>query len=124
MGEDVAVMALLYTLLGLAAFVLPRFVRYAEEVLNLLDGVSVAIFVLYIVRAALNLRADDVFRAVSSFVEDFLTSLLYLCLYLVFANISRYIWFGRFSLRRMLQLVFLLPVLLVLIKVLPRVLPG
>ena len=111
-------MALLYALLGLAAFVLPKFVHYAEEVLNLLDRVSVVIFVLHAVNAVLNLRADDVFKAVSSFVEDFLTGLLCLHLYLVCANISRYIHFRQFSLRRMLQLASALPVLLVLIKIL------
>jgi len=101
---------LVYALLGLVAFFAPRYVHNAKELLDALDAISYApLIVSLIVRLpvyAINFEiaklAEENISLFIFLLQDFLEGLMCQSIYLIFANISRYLWFGRISLERIL----------------------
>ena len=97
---------LVYALLGLIAFFAPRDVHNARELLDALDIISYAPLIMYLPVRTINFEiAKIVEETISLFIslfQGFLEGLMCQSIYLIFANISRYLWLGRISLKRIL----------------------
>ena len=127
---DVALL-FLYIILGLSAFILPRFVHYAKEVLDFLDIIAIITFILKFV----NIASDVLYQKMSisyavqnpqsianEYLYDYVEGVIHYFIYLIFANISRYIRFGMISLHRIIMyfvMIILLSVILKLIVSIP-----
>jgi len=92
---------LIYALLGLAAFLAPWDVHNAKELLDALDLISYALLIIYPVYA-FNFEIAKIMEETVSLFQGFLEGLVCQSIYLIFANISRYLRLGRISLERIL----------------------
>ncbi|MCC6006039.1 MAG: hypothetical protein LM590_17000 [Thermofilum sp.] len=110
---------LLYAVLGLLAFVAPRDVHSAKSLLDALDSVSYALFCLQLLTCVFSLDATGSVEAVRAFLNDSLEGLVYYCIYLIFANISRYLWFKRISVGRILSYFIALMLLSLVLQIYP-----
>uniref|UniRef100_A0A7C1NXL4 Uncharacterized protein n=1 Tax=Thermofilum pendens TaxID=2269 RepID=A0A7C1NXL4_THEPE len=108
------VWVVLYALLGLAAFFAPWYVHYAKELLDVLDALSYALLLLNIFACVLSLETAGITEAIDTFLEDSFNGLAYYSIYLICANISRYLRLGRISLRKILAYFMLLYLVLLL----------
>jgi cytochrome c biogenesis protein CcdA len=127
---DVALL-FLYIILGLSAFILPCFVHYAKKVLNVLDIIAIIAFILKFI----NIVSDVLYQKMSisyaiqnlqsianEYLYDYVEGVIYSFVYLIFANISRYVQFGMISLHRIIMyfvMIILLSVILKLIISIP-----
>jgi len=110
--------ALLYAMLGLMAFVAPRYVHDAKSLFDVLDVVSCVLFCLQLLTCMFSFNAIGAVKTTYAFLQDFLEGFIYYCVYLIFANISRYLWLGRISVQRILgYLVILILLSLMLQKI-------
>lgn len=64
----------LYVLLGLIAFLAPRFVHEVKALLDFLDAISTMVYMLSLLQVFLRLRVEDAGSAVSPFVVDYLSA--------------------------------------------------
>jgi hypothetical protein len=120
---DVALL-FLYIILGLSAFILPRFVHYAKEVLEALDAIAITTFILKfvsIVSDANQLHNAELVSAslqsiANEYLYDYVEGVIYSFIYLIFANISRYVRFGRISLYRITMYFVMIISLFVILK--------
>ncbi len=86
---DSTTIILVYTFLGLMAFSAPKFVHEAKDILNLLDKLSMALLILYILADALSFQFDKAIVETNSFIINSLIGVIALLVYLFYANISR-----------------------------------
>jgi len=100
-----AVLMLVYALLGLIAFFAPRDVHDAEMLLDALDKLSYALLIIYLLIHVFNLEIYKISEEIVSLPQDFLEGLMCQSIYLIFANISRYLRLGRISLERIFALI-------------------
>ena len=97
---DAIIMILIYAFLGLVAFTAPKFVHEAKNVLNFLDKASFLLLILFIFINAFQFKTNEMVKEISSFTMNSLIGVDALFVYLLCANISRCLWLGRCSVKR------------------------
>jgi hypothetical protein len=109
---------LLYAMLGLIAFVAPKYVHDAKLLLDALDLFSCVLICLQLLTCMFSFNAIGAVKTTYAFLQDFLEGFIYYFIYLIFANISRYLWLGKISVQRILvYLVILILLSLMLQKI-------
>jgi hypothetical protein len=126
---DIALL-FLYIILGLSAFILPCFVHYAKKVLDVLDIIAIITFILKFInivsdvlyQRSISYAMQNLQSIANEYLYDYVEGVIYYFIYLIFANISRYVRFGMISLHRIIMyfvMIILLSVILKLIISIP-----
>jgi type IV secretory pathway VirB2 component (pilin) len=106
-----------YAILGLLAFIYPKEVHEAKSWLDSLDSLAFAIVVFQVFISALISNVTGITDPVVGLVRDSIEGLAYYLVYLIFANISRGLRFGRFSFERIIS--YIIALLLITLLILP-----
>ncbi|ADG91159.1 hypothetical protein Tagg_0887 [Thermosphaera aggregans DSM 11486] len=110
--EEVSAWILFYFILGLLPFLDPWLVREMREWLGLLDAFASFVFILRILGLIINTQASNVAPHICLYVQGALVGAGEYMFYLIGANISRCVRFGRFSWRRFLSYIVIGPLLI------------
>ena len=110
--EDVFLWILFYFILGLLSFFDPWIVREMREWLGLFDAIALLVFILRILGLFMGTLASDVVAQTCLYTRDILVGAREYVFYLIGANISRYVRFGRFSWRIFLWYIVIGPFLI------------
>lgn len=105
-----------YAFLGLLAFIYPRDVHEAKSWLDNFDKLVFVIVVIQVFISVLSSNAAGITDLVIGLIRDSIDGSAYYLIYLLFANISRGLWFGRFSFER---IIYYFVVLLIILSILP-----
>jgi type IV secretory pathway VirB2 component (pilin) len=108
-----------YAILGLLAFFYPREVHEAKSWLDSLDSLAFAIVVFQVFISALSSNVTGVADLVVGLVRDSIEGFAYYLIYLIVANISRGLRFGRFSFERIIYYFIALLITLLILPSLP-----
>jgi type IV secretory pathway VirB2 component (pilin) len=108
-----------YAFLGLLAFFYPTDVHEAKSWLDNFDNLAFAIVVFQVFISVLSSNVTGVADLVVSLVRDSIEGFAYYLIYLIFANISRGLWFGRFSFERIIYYFIALLITLLILPSLP-----
>jgi hypothetical protein len=87
--EDIAFWIIIYTILGLLAFIRPWFVHEVKEFLSFIDALTTLMIFLSVLRLALNLQVMEATKQVCLFVQDSVMGAGLPFIYLTVTNISR-----------------------------------
>jgi hypothetical protein len=117
--EDVFLWILFYFTLGLLSFLAPWLVREIREWLGLFDVIALLVFVSRILGLFMGAPASDVVAQTCLYMRGTLVGAGEYAFYLIGANISRYLRFGRFSWRRFRWYIAFGPFLILLGLALP-----
>jgi hypothetical protein len=110
--EDVFLWILFYFILGLLSFFDPWLVREMREWLGLFDSIALLVFILRILGLFMGTPASNVAAQTCLYTRDILVGAGEYVFYLIGANISRYVRFGRFSWRKFLRYIVIGPFLI------------
>jgi type IV secretory pathway VirB2 component (pilin) len=108
-----------YAFLGLLAFFYPREVHEAKSWLDNFDNLALAIVVFQVVISVFSSNVTGISDLVVGLVRDSFEGFAYYLVYLFFANISRGLWFGRFSFERIIYYFIALLIILSILPLLP-----
>jgi hypothetical protein len=112
-------LVIFYAFLGLLAFFYPREVHEANSWLDDFDSLAFAIVVIQVFISVLSSNFTGITDLIVGLVRDSIEGFAYYLVYLFFANISRGLWFGRFSFERIIYYFIALPIILSILKLLP-----
>jgi len=106
---------MLYAFLGLLAFIYPTVVHEAKSWLDSFDSLAFVIVVIQVIMYLGSSNVTGITDLIVGLVRDSIEGLAYYLVYLFFANISRGLWFGRFSFQR---IIFYFVTLLIILSIL------
>jgi hypothetical protein len=92
---------IVYAFLGLLAFIDPRDVHETKSWFDKFDNLVLVVGV-QVVISVFSLNATGITEAVFGLIRDSIEGSAYYLIYLIFANTSRGLWFGRFSFERII----------------------
>jgi len=108
-----------YAFLGLLAFFYPREVHEANSWLDSFDSLGSVIVVIQVIISLWSSNVTGITDLIVGLVRDSIEGLAYYLVYLFFANISRGLWFGRFSFQRIIYYFITLLIILSILPLLP-----
>jgi hypothetical protein len=108
-----------YAFLGLLAFFYPRDVHEAKSWLDNFDNLAFFIVVFQVVIFVLSFNVTGVADLIVGLVRDSVEGFAYYLIYLISANISSGLRFGRFSFERIISYIIALLITLLILPSLP-----
>jgi hypothetical protein len=112
-------LVMFYAFLGLLAFFYPTDVHEAKSWLDNFDNLAFVIVVIQVIIYLWSSNVTGITDLIVGLVRDSIEGLAYYLVYLFFANISRGLWFGRFSFQRIIYYFITLLIILSILPLLP-----
>jgi len=112
-------LVIFYAFLGLLAFIYPILVHEAKSWLDNFDNLAFVFVVAQFFISVLISNVTGITDLIVGLVRDSIEGFAYYLVYLFFANISRGLWFGRFSFERIIYYFIALLIILSILPLLP-----